>query len=66
MATTRNDFATQLLLFLLEKIPATLEPWGQAMLAELAVIDGFWTRLRWSLGGAYQRRASLCQPVREL
>jgi len=51
MATTRNDFATQLLLFLLEKIPATLEPWGQAMLAELAVIDGFWTRLRWSLGG---------------
>ena len=52
MATTRNDFATQLLLFLLEKIPAALEPWGQAMLAELAVIDGFWTRLRWSLGGA--------------
>src|SRR5215472_284277 len=52
MSTTRNDLATQLLLFLLEKIPATLEPWGQAMLAELAVIEGLWTRVRWFLGCA--------------
>src|SRR6516165_4140733 len=52
MSTTRNDLATQLLLFQLERIPATLEPLGQAMLAELAVIEGFWTRRRWSLGGA--------------
>ena len=40
MSITRNDLATQLLVFLLEKIPGSLEPWGQAMLAELAVIEG--------------------------
>jgi hypothetical protein len=52
MPTTRNDLATRLLVFLLEKIPGSLEPWGQAVLAELAVIEGFRARVQWSLGGA--------------
>lgn len=52
MSSTRNDFPTQLLTFLHDGMPATLQPWSQAMLAELAVIEGFWNRLRWSLGGA--------------
>ena len=51
MSATRNDFPTQVLAFLHDRIPATLQPWSLAMLAELAVIEGFWTRLRWSLGG---------------
>ena len=51
MSTTSNDFPTQVLAFLHDRIPATLQPWSLAMLAELAVIEGFWTRLRWSLGG---------------
>lgn len=51
MPTTRNDFPTHLLAFLHDRMPATLQPWSQAMLAELAIIEGFWTRLRWSLGG---------------
>lgn len=51
MSATRNDLPTQLLSLLHDRMPATLQPWSQAMLAELAVIEGFWTRLRWSLGG---------------
>jgi hypothetical protein len=51
MSATRNDLPTQLLTLLRDRMPPTLQPWSQAMLSELAVIEGFWTRLRWSLGG---------------
>jgi hypothetical protein len=51
MSAPRTDLPTKLLAFLNERMPATLQPWSQAMLAELVVIEGFWTRLRWSLGG---------------
>jgi hypothetical protein len=51
MSTTRNDLPFQLLAFLHDRMPATLQPWSQAVLAELAVVEGFWARLRWSLGG---------------
>jgi hypothetical protein len=53
MSTMRNeDLSTRLLMLLHDRLPATLQPWSQAMLAELAVIGGFWPRIQWSLGGA--------------
>ena len=51
MSATQNDLSQRLLTFLHDKLPATLQPWCGAMLSELAVIDGFWSRLQWSLGG---------------
>lgn len=51
MSDTQNDVAMCLLQFLQERMPPSLRPWSEGMLAELAVIKGFWARLRWSLGG---------------
>jgi hypothetical protein len=51
MSTTQNDFSVRVLAFLQDRVPASLQPWNEAMLAELAVVEGFWPRLRWSLGG---------------
>jgi hypothetical protein len=53
MSATQNDFSMRLLAFLHDRMSVALQPWGEAMLAELAVIEGFWTRLRWSLGGMF-------------
>jgi hypothetical protein len=50
MSDTQNDFSMRALAFLQERIPPSLQ-WSEAMLAELAIIEGFWPRLRWSLGG---------------
>lgn len=51
MSGTQNDFSRRVLAFLQDRIPPSLQPWNEAMLAELAVIEGFWPRLGWSLGG---------------
>ncbi len=52
MKSVRNDFPEQLLAFTANRLPDALQPWAEAMLAELAFVQGFWTRLYWAAGGA--------------
>lgn len=53
MYSNTNDLSSRLLIFLLNRIPACLKPWCEAMLAELAVIDSFSERSLWSVGAAF-------------
>jgi hypothetical protein len=52
MYSNTDDLSSRLLIFLLNRVPEKLAPWCEAMLDELAVIDGFWERSLWSVGGA--------------
>lgn len=38
--------------FLVDHLPRNLKPWGDAMLAELLVIEEFWARVSWAIGGS--------------
>lgn len=47
-----RKFASQLLQTVLRFCPPEAESWGQAMMAELAFIEGGWDCLRWALGSS--------------
>lgn len=53
MKSVSNDIPEQLLAFAAKRLPDTLQPWLEAMLSELALVEGFWARLRWATGGAF-------------
>ena len=53
MKINLENLSTMILRFLTARLPESLAPWGQAMLAEVAVIDSCWARLRWSLGSSF-------------
>lgn len=46
-----DNFSTRLLQTVIDLLPANLAPWGEAMLAEIKFIEGFWNRFFWTLGG---------------
>ena len=48
-----NDIPERLLSVVAERLPDALQPWSEAMLAELALVSGFWARLQWAAGGIF-------------
>ncbi len=48
-----NDLPSRILRFFVTRQPVSLDPWHHAMLAELSLVEGFWARFEWALGGIY-------------
>jgi hypothetical protein len=47
------DVPARLLAFIASRLPESLIPWSEAMLAELSFVEGSWARLQWAAGGVF-------------